>query len=569
MSWLSKTFGDCTGRTQRNKARDRVQWAQNAYNEAGRLKNDYTSNVEPHLKHIETALQAAMNQRHHHSNQLYSYEANARHIVDNITHSERQLQNTSQNVLSKTNEYESNLSKHQGEVEEFNQSGVSLQKLVDIFKTDAPELSNQIEEYKNMPQDFFASVQAQKDKKAALAGFSRDERGAEIDEYESGVEELKIKRADLEQAITAKYQGLSADHRALSGRHQDLTSQLGIYRKEQDRLLDKGEGFNRKRSELEYAIEGYKSDETRHNAELNRAKQLKSEYDTKRQEYASNETNIEKLVKDAVHYQGIATNYQNQIDHQVSEGNKFQGWAAGHAKKAQRDAGRFAIGMMIGGAALGGCGMLGNIGTAASAATTTTIGTAGVSGTGLMGLAGITTKLSAIGLGAGLGGIAGAASFANTLKKTPAINIPDSHIDPEFYRNFQNAISGNLDNGTHLGKDAPISSGMLGNAPKVNIPELGGWQSPKHFGMSQMPDVHEIPNLNTALGKIKDPSQLNDLTLGLPKSTNREGKSYNYGVLLDPFFNKNFKRVMKKAQNHGRYSYNNRMNRHGTSANTA
>ena len=59
---MGNIWDDMTGRTQRKKTRDRVQWAQNAYNEAGRLKNEYTSHVEPHLKHIETALQAAMNQ---------------------------------------------------------------------------------------------------------------------------------------------------------------------------------------------------------------------------------------------------------------------------------------------------------------------------------------------------------------------------------------------------------------------------------------------------------------------------------------------------------------------------
>ena len=73
-----------------------------------------------------------------------------------------------------------------------------------------------------------------------------------------------------------------------------------------------------------------------------------------------------------------------------------------------------------------------------------------------------------------------------------------------------------------------------------------------------MPKPHEMPSLDSALGRIKDPKELNALTLGLPKSTNREGKSYNYGILLDPFFNKNFKKVMKKAARYGRYSMANR-----------
>jgi uncharacterized protein YeeX (DUF496 family) len=550
---IKKAYHDARGITQKRKSRERTGWAQNAYNEAGRLKQEYSSSVEPQIQQIENALKAAVHQRHQYGGQLSAYQANAQGLAHNISHSERMLAQAGQNLQHKTAEYEANIARHQGEISEFNKKGASLQQLVDIFKTDAPELAHQIEEYKKMPQDFFERVEAQKAKKAQLAGFSRDEIGdAAFTDYEEGVKDLKIKRADLEEAITAKYQGLSEQHKALLGRRQDLMSKLGSYEKEQDKLLARSEHYNRERSHLENIISSYRSDEARHNTELDRARQLQSAYESRHRDYLANEANIEKLVKDATHYQGVSDQYRGSIEHQLSEAEKFERDAAFHAKKAKRDAMRFAIGTAAIGGLAGGFGLLGAPGVAAST------GVPAVAGTGLVGTLGISSTLGAAGLGAGLGGIAGLLHAKNTLKKFPTLSVPDTHIDTEFYRNFQNAISGGVGNATYLGQNAPISSGMLGNSPKINITALGGWQDPKHFGLQQMPKPHEMPSLDSALGRVKDPKELNDLTLGLPKSTSREGKSYNYGILLDPFFNKNFKKVMKKAARYGRFGTGNR-----------
>ena len=101
---------------------------------------------------------------------------------------------------------------------------------------------------------------------------------------------------------------------------------------------------------------------------------------------------------------------------------------------------------------------------------------------------------------------------------------------------------------------------MLGGNAKVNIPELGGWQSPKHFGIEQMPKPHEIPTLESALGKLKDPKDLNNLTLGLPKLSGRDGKQYNFAVLYDPMYMTKFKNVMKKAQRYSSNVLNNNQN---------
>ncbi len=553
MGFGKKLYHDASGKTQKRKSRERTGWAQNAYNEAGRLKQEFSSSVEPQIQQIENALKAAVHQRYQYGGQLSAYQANAQAMANNISHSERQLAQSGQNIQHKTAEYEANIARHQGEISEFNRKGATLQQLVDIFKTDAPELASQIEEYKKMPQDFFSELEAQKAKRGQLVGFNRDEVGdAAFTDYEQGVKDLKIKRAELEEAITGKYQGLSEQHKALIGRRQDLMSKLGGYEKEQDKLLTKSEHYNRERSHLENIISGYRSEEARHNTELDRARQLQSGYESRQKQYLANEANIEKLVKDATHYQGVSDQYKGRIEHQLSEATKFERWAAGHAKKAQRDARRFAIGTAAIGGLAGGFGLLGTPGVAVSAA-----GPA-VAGTGLVGTLGISSTLGAAGLGAGLGGVAGMLHAHKTLKKFPSITVPDTHIDTEFYRNFQNAISGGVGNATYLGQDAPISSGMLGNKPKINITALGGWQDPKHFGLQQMPKPHEMPSLDSALGRIKDPKELNDLTLGMPKSTSREGKSYNYGVLLDPFFNKNFKKVMKKAARYGRFGMANR-----------
>jgi len=63
-----------------------------------------------------------------------------------------------------------------------------------------------------------------------------------------------------------------------------------------------------------------------------------------------------------------------------------------------------------------------------------------------------------------------------------------------------------------------------------------------------MPDIHQLPTLETALGRLKDPQELNNLTLGLPKLSGRDGKQYNFAVLYDPMYMQKFKNTMKKAQ---------------------
>jgi hypothetical protein len=170
-------------------------------------------------------------------------------------------------------------------------------------------------------------------------------------------------------------------------------------------------------------------------------------------------------------------------------------------------------------------------------------GLIGFGGNGLMG--GLTGTL--------LGGLGGhlANKISGLNKKFPAINVPDTNINTSRYEDLQTILAGRAEDGRKLGKNAPISSGMLGNIPKINIPELGGWQSPAHFGLDQLPEVHKLPTIESALGRLKDPKELNNLTLGLPKVTGRGGKEYNFAVLYDPMYITKFKSVMKKAQKYG------------------
>ena len=542
-------FDKLTGRDQKKKVRDRTQWAQNAYNEAGRLKNEYSSNIEPHIKNIEHGLVSAIRTRNERNFKIDALQHNASYLDNNIRNQESRLGDIGRDLNSNVAQYESGLNQHKEDVAKFHEEGASLQSLVDVFKKEAPELSNSIEEYQKLPQDFLNRFEEQKAKRATLEGFSKEEMGEDkFNEFESGVESLKDKRSELEKIITEKYQGLSKQHQELAGKHQNITSLLKGYKTKQDELLGREDIYNRKKTELEHIISGYKIEENKYNQEINKKKQLKSDYDLQIRMQTDNKSKIDQLLKDAIHYEGMTKNYQNSIDHQISEGDKFAGWAQGHAKKANQ----IGKNWMIGGAILGGLtmgiGALGGIG-----------GMSAMASYGVLGSAIATSStLTSIGIGAGIGGLAGgliSGQFGG--KKTPTLNMPDSHIDTDKYRNFQNAIHGDINDATYLGKDAPISSGMLGNKPKVNIPELGGWQSPQHFGVKQMPAPHEIPTLETALGRLKDPKELNSLTLGLPKLSGRDGKQYNFAVLYDPMYMDKFKNVMKKAQRYGGNLLNN------------
>ena len=518
---LKKTYDDATGRTQRNKAQERIQWAQNSYNEAGRLKSEYSSHIEPQIKNIENAMQSAIHNRSDYGSQLSSFKNNAHYLENDIRHRERTLADIGRSLQSSVSEYEAGIARHKEEVARFNEQGTSLQSLVDVFKREAPELSKSIEEYQKLPQDFLNRFEEQKTRRRQLEGFSREERGGEIDEFESGVNELKQKRNELEKVIHEKYGSLSERHQNLSDRHKNLTSSLQEYKTKQDQLLSKGDTYNRKRGELERVIGDYKLEEDRYNQELNKAKQLKADYDLHAKKYSDNENYIGELLKNAMHYDNVTHDYQNRINAKLEEAGTFERWAAGHAKKAQNMAKFNMIGGALLGAISGGLGLYGS--------------SIGMMGGGL--------------IGGGLGHLQNQITGLN--KRLPSISVGDTHIDTDRYRNFQNAISGGLGNASHLGKNAPISSGMLGNAPKVNIPELGGWQSPQHFGIEQMPDIHQLPTLETALGRLKDPQELNNLTLGLPKLSGRDGKQYNFAVLYDPMYMQKFKNTMKKAQRYG------------------
>ena len=83
----------------------------------------------------------------------------------------------------------------------------------------------------------------------------------------------------------------------------------------------------------------------------------------------------------------------------------------------------------------------------------------------------------------------------------------------------------------------------------------------KHFGIEQMPKLHEMPSLETALGRLKDPKELNDLTLGLASTSSRSGKKYNFAVLLDPEYMNKFNKVMGKVQKYGKNLYKRKFNR--------
>ncbi len=513
---LKKQYKRLTGEDQKEKAHERLRWAQNAYNEAGRLKNEYETGIIPQIKKLEEAFTSAIRSRGNYDLKLSGYQLTAGDLEHAIKNREQKLEHIGSDISRQTSEYESALAKHKEEVDKFHSEGSSLQGLVDVFKRETPEFAKKIEEYQNLPRDFLGSFEEAKKKRASLEGFTRDERGSEIEEYESGVETLKQKRELLEKAIKEQYVDLTGKHQELTERGKNLTTALKQYRNRQDELISKENIFKSKQNELEKIIGGYREEENKYKVELEKAKQMKANYDLDAKAYTDNENYIKELGNQANHYRNITDDYQNKINHQLAEAEKFEGLAQSHAKKA----GKIAKLNLIGGTLLGGM--------------------IGLGGNGLIG-----------GLAGGvLGGLGGhlANKMSGLNKKFPTINVPDTNINQDRFRDLQSILTSGLEDGRKLGKNAPISSGMLGNVPKINIPELGGWQSPAHFGMPQMPDIHELPTLESALGRLKDPSELKDLTLGLPSLTGKEGKKYNFAVLYDPAFISKFKNVMKKAQ---------------------
>lgn len=56
MGFIKQTFDKWSGNDQRKKAKKRRGWAQERYNHASNLKNEYQSSVEPQIRYIEQAI---------------------------------------------------------------------------------------------------------------------------------------------------------------------------------------------------------------------------------------------------------------------------------------------------------------------------------------------------------------------------------------------------------------------------------------------------------------------------------------------------------------------------------
>jgi hypothetical protein len=104
---------------------------------------------------------------------------------------------------------------------------------------------------------------------------------------------------------------------------------------------------------------------------------------------------------------------------------------------------------------------------------------------GGIGLGILTGGGSLIGMGLHSAALGGLGHLQNKIfgvgKALPKLSGGNFDIDTSRWQNANN-FQGEF-SARSLGKHAPISSGMLGNIPKINIPELGGLQSPQHFNM--------------------------------------------------------------------------------------
>ena len=501
----------------------RQRTAQIKLNEAKHYKSLLEGNILNTYRHLENIFAHWNNQKDTNIRQMQDIESQGSYTNRNIRNYEYKLKDLAKSIESESRDYEINLSKHQQEVNKFSKTGEKLQGLIATFRKDSPELSKAIEDYQNLPTKFLNEFEIVKKKRASLEGLSEEESGEEINKFNIGVKDLKKRREELESTIKSGYQNLATKYGQMNVRKNDLTRQLSEYKRQQDILLDRSSKYQTRRSNLENSILDYKSEETRYKSELETAKHLQEQYKSYQQNYQTSEKHLEEIRRNAEIHSNYTRDIEAKMRHALAESEKYAGWARGHAKKAKQVAnlnilGGIGLGILTGGGSLIGMGLNSAV---------------------LGGIGHLQNKIFGVG------------------KALPKLSGGNFDIDASrLYNanNFQGSFFARS-----LGKNAPISSGMLGNIPKLNIPELGGLQSPQHFNMPQLPDLHQLPNLETALGRLTNPSELSKLTLGLPKITSKNGKKYNFAVLYDPNYMKKLKKVMKKASK-PYINYNNNLN---------
>lgn len=513
MSFLSKTCDNWTGRVHKKKAARSMNSANAKMEEARRYQSMLDGDMRRQFEALQNSFSNLLNVRRSNITAMENIEREHGNLGNRIRHYEGRLSNLSQNIETSTREYQENISRHEGDVTNFQSSTGRLQNLINSFRNDAPELSRAIENYQNLPTEFLSSYEQTRQRREELEGVNGSEAGSEIENFNSGVEALKNQRRQLEQAIRSGYSELEGRRGNLSVRRSELIQQISAHRRDQNRLLDRSSRYQMMRDNLEHIITNHRYEKSMYDQELARARGLGEQYESYRRNFENSNTELENLRTNAENHSRQAADIESKMQAALSEAGQHANWARGHAKKAERSS----MIRMIGGALLGT--LIPGIGTV---------------------------------IGAGLGGaVAHAASnWARLNKRLPELSSGNFTGGNFNYDNFANRNL-SLNNASHLGRNAPISSGMLGNVPSVNIPELGGWQQVEHFNMPQLPDLHQLPRLEQALGRLTETGELNRLTLGLPQMTSRSGRKYNFAVLYKPEYLKKLKKVMKKASSVG------------------
>ena len=435
---------------------------------------------------------------------LDSYVKQGKALQGSLQQETDQLNREEQDIQRGKSEYESELHQYKEGVASLNASNSELSKMTDLFQEEAPALAKSIKQYQDMPTKFLEDFSKAKESKSKLSGYNDYEgKGAENDEHGKNVDKLKVSKGKLEDTIKNQFSSLEGKTSAYNKRRDNLMNLWNQHKSKQDALVTKNQELEQKRLSFQSRISNFNNlqqSQSSKSDQLNSINQnIQSSY-SKIKDLESRHGEQERQQNVAIHWM------QNKLNWHNSEGRRLNADATMHAGKAKRDNKSWNVAKIGIGILTGGVGLIAN----------QMIGSA----------KGWDNK------GGGYGHTSYKAHTSSSAQSASSITA------------LQN-----------LGKVAPISAGLMGNKPKTLIPELGGLNSMKHFGMPQMPKAHELPSLSDSLGKIKDVGDLSKLTLGLPMSSDSKGSGFNKKIMYGQDYLKSVKKYKKSKYGQSRYGY--------------
>lgn len=403
-------------------------------------------------------------------------------------------------------DYERELNKYNEGVSALQSSNSELTKLTNLFQEEAPALAKSIKQYQDMPTKYLQNVDKAKQSKANLSGYNEYEKGSEFKEHGKNVDELKVSKGKLEESIKSQFSNLEGKTSAYNKKRDNLMNLWNQHKFKQDQLMNKNQELEQKRASFESRISHYNNLQK---SQSNKADQLTSISQNIQSTY-SKVKNLESRHAENERQKDVASHWlQNKLNWHNSEGRRLNADAQMHAGKAKRNHQMW------------------------------------------------NNPLVKIGVGILTGGFGLVAHKAiSDAKGWSEKGGNYGHTSYQAHGSGSAASASSISALKNYSKVAPISSGILGNKPKTLIPELGGLNSIKHFGMPQMPKAHELPSLSESLGKIKDVGDLSKLTLGLPMTSGHKGTGFNKKIMYSEDYLGSTDKYKKNKRGKGnRYRY--------------